>query len=502
MPAPSVIRGVGLLHLLSAVYLATAYVALCLNNPVDTLTSAGHLLPADHTRNVTDVIPPSGEPQPPDEIRTVTSSHGSTGQGHSDTATVSTSSTTAPSFGSKSSVVCGNDPLYLIAPPAYRYLARLYFAEALIMLDRAPESLSVLSCGVTRPLSDGNCLEELSTLLGSVSLAPHCLVPELHVNPGEDFPDAKAAASKEGSDPAAARRGRFGNDSFVFMDTHSSIYPIDFPSSPTQATSLHMFNLACALATNREWTMAQYYLLPSLSGLSLSAAELDGRKWSSSAGTTMNSTNPSLGTGLVTTPLVLPFPALMLQLYLFLVLGKRVEALTLLRNIFGNESLLGRVNSVHQASALVVSPTEVNGNNAIGASGESGSWTLNDLRQLLKSNGTTRSNMNPAYLGTSHNGAPAATASTGVQRPTTLWLPPVSSSSALMSSGQPVSGRPVQSTGMTYPLSHLSTTSVQPPFSNVSALNMNGRWENRTATVQPHTTGLITSANESDWPPL
>ncbi|TPP64930.1 hypothetical protein FGIG_01746 [Fasciola gigantica] len=503
LPAPSVIRGVGLLHLLSAVYVATAYVALCLNNPVDTLASAGRLLAASHMRTLSDGVHLSGDLQSSDEIRTAASSHGSAGPGQPDVSTGNSlpAATSSGSFASKLPTGCGSDPLCLISPSAYRYLARLYYAEALIMMDRCqhftlfypllvhllrlPESLSVLSYGSTRPLSDGDCVNELSSALRSVSLAPQYLIPNLSVEQNASM-DVAQKNSKNEIVPQSE---------ICHRNEHGPIYPTDFPASPTQATSLHLFNLACALAISREWTVAQYYLLPSLSGLALSAAELDGRKWLLTSST---GAYPPPGITLTSTPLVLPFPAIVLQLYLFLVLGKRQEALALLRDLFGNECLIGRVNGTNQSITLVPSPTETSMGNPVFT--KEPSWVSNDLRHLLKSNVTARPGVNP-MMSNLTNGTVVNTSTSGQssstgqpQRPTSLWLPPSISSSS--------GSRPIQSAvGSMYSGSSLSAP-PQSQFSNVSAMNMNGRWDNRIPPTQPHTTGLITSANESDWPPL
>lgn len=235
--------------------------------------------------------------------------------------------------------------------------------------------------------------------------------------------------------------------------------------------------------------MAQYYLLPSLSGLALSAAELDGRKWPVTAAA---GTNSPPGITLTSIPLVLPFQAIILQLYLYLVLGKRQEALTLLRDLFGNECLRGRLNGTNQSISMLSSPTETNMNNLVL---KDSAWLSHDLCHPLKPNVTTRPGGN-LILGTLVS-TPTSGQSNSIgqpQRPTSLWLPPIPSSST---------GRPIQSAaGPIYSASHLSTP-LQNQFSNMSFQNISGRWDTRgPSTQQPHTTGLITPANESDWPPL
>ncbi|KAA0192516.1 hypothetical protein FBUS_04931, partial [Fasciolopsis buskii] len=343
-----------------------------------------------------------------------------------------------------------------------------------------PEALSVLSCGVTRPLSDGDCVNELSAALGSVCLAPRCLVPDLNIEQ-----NIKRDVSKKNPKDGTGLQSDFVSHG----NAHDSIYPTDFPASVTQATSLHLFSLACTLAINREWTVAQYYLLPSLSGLALSAAELDGRKWPVTAAT---GTNSPPGITLTSIPLVLPFQAIILQLYLYLVLGKRQEALTLLRDLFGNECLRGRLNGTNQSISMLSSPTETNMNNLVL---KDSAWLSHDLCHPLKPNVTTRPGGN-LILGTLVS-TPTSGQSNSIgqpQRPTSLWLPPIPSSST---------GRPIQSAaGPIYSASHLSTP-LQNQFSNMSFQNISGRWDTRgPSTQQPHTTGLITPANESDWPPL
>lgn len=98
MPASAPISGLGLLHLTSSVLVTSAYVALCLNNAVETIHFSEQVLRTG----------------PPPTINIDQSEDNNT------------EAACLPAlFGW----------IGLIAPPAHRYLAKMYLAEAHVNID-------------------------------------------------------------------------------------------------------------------------------------------------------------------------------------------------------------------------------------------------------------------------------------------------------------------------------------------------------------------------------
>ncbi|KAF5405104.1 hypothetical protein PHET_01369 [Paragonimus heterotremus] len=426
LPAPAPLRGVGLLHLLSAVYLATTYTALCLNNPVEALHSASRLI-ANRGNNNVDV---SGD------LRT-----------NSNEDTDSTASTQVPPSSHNNTV------LELIAPTAYCLLARLYFAEALTNLDRVSEAITLLKSPLPESLLRG---DQFTQFQASVpSLASVYLRPNLS---SHEF----AVECKRISDPDSAQCHKSP------ITDHLTIYPPDFPSTSSQASSLLLYTLVVTLAIDKQWTVAANLLSLSLPGLSIPVEELDGRK----------RTPPAAGDALTSThPTIPPTPAILLQLYLSSVLNKPDQTLSILREHFGHFALAGRLNShlLSRGTKSVSSSSSFGATTSPGTQKKSStteverSLALKDLRQLLQASST-------------HGQLTARPSSqTGsAQRPSSLWAPTVYYK-------QQQGAAPYVSPSL------YNQTTPQPQSTSYSTTN---------PPVQQPPTGLITAANESDWPRL
>ncbi|VEL23443.1 unnamed protein product [Protopolystoma xenopodis] len=137
-PSPKPLHGLGLLQLVSSVLLASAYIALCLHNPVEALHAAQTLLGnslapgyrqsetsgLDEVKDLCDVADTGSGPAYATSVNSATNIASAMPNTMQSASIVS-----IPDHGSCSS-------LLIVTPPAYRYLARMYLADALLWLDR------------------------------------------------------------------------------------------------------------------------------------------------------------------------------------------------------------------------------------------------------------------------------------------------------------------------------------------------------------------------------
>ncbi|KAA3680001.1 uncharacterized protein DEA37_0012983 [Paragonimus westermani] len=426
LPAPAPLRGAGLLHLLSAIYLATTYTALCLNNPVEALHSASKLISNRGNNNV-DV---SGD------LRT-----------NSNEDADSTASTQVPLSGHNDTV------LGLIAPTAYCLLARLYFAEALTNLDRVSEAITLLKSSLPESSLHGDQFARFQAC--APSLAPVHLRPDLS---SDDF----AVECQRANDPDSAQCHKSS------ITDHLTIYPPDFPSTSSQASSLLLYTLVVTLSIDKQWTVAANLLSLSLPGLSIPVEELDGRR----------RTPPAAGDALASThPTILPTPAILLQLYLSSVLNKPEQTLSILREHFGHFTLAGRLNShpLNRVTKFLSSSSSFGINTSPGTQKQPStteverSLALKDLRQLLQSS-STHGQLTARSSGQTGN----------AQRPSNLWGPTIYHK-------QQQAAAPYVSSSL---------------YNQTAPHSQSASYGTTNPPVQQPPTGVITAANESDWPRL
>ncbi|CAL8069674.1 unnamed protein product [Calicophoron daubneyi] len=458
LPALVPVSGLGLLHLMTAVHLAIAYVALCLNHPVDALPSAEQLLS--------------------DSFEMGSSLDSAVTENAADDTNL-TSSNASQELAPISSKVAN---LGVITPPAYCFLARLYASEALTNMDRLKEAISLLKHGLPETLSEADTLDSMARCLQMVCFAPACLqppTPECNSPQSPMNPDENVASSGDKDDVDGDAKKKMSKDR---RPGELTSRPVDFPSTPSQAVSLLLYNLAAALSMDKQWNVAENYLKLCLPGLLLPVEQLDGKKWIPPPVQT-NSFPASINKD------VLPTSAILLQLYLFLALEKREQAAALLRQVFGHFALAGRLNSP--------SHDVVGAGGTIFATGttdrqpqqqqQQNGWTANDLRQWLKAQNNA----------SSYSRTPQTVQST-VQRPTSLWAP-----------NQPFRQQQQQQQQQqqtTYVSPLLQTQIPQTHLQHHQQYA--GRWEqqqHQQQTIQSPsqtTSGLITAANENDWPPL
>lgn len=403
-PSPVPLRGIGLLHVLCAVHLATAYVSLCLDDPVITLHSAGRL------------IPDFCVPLPSTAVNCT---------GQADEGGGSAGNVQSVSPPSRDTV------LGLVAPPAYRFLARLYYAEALAHLDRVSEAIGLLKSFLPSSLTYARQVEHLYA--SSPSLDPIYLRPETTV---ERSTNTSVSAENTGTLPGKL-----------------AIYPPDFPSTSSQAAGLFFYNLAAIVAIDKQWGTSEDYLTVASRGLSISVQELSGRNWIPIP------TSPNQPVPFLHPPVVLPLPFILLQLYLSVALDRPDQTLAILRDTFGHAALAGRLNPPFTPSSFSAS------SKAQITAETDRSWTLSDLHNLLKSS----SPMDQA----SSKGPQLRP-----QRPENMWAP-------------------------AQHFKHLSPSAFS-GVNNPSLLQAHyasGR-PDYPSTTQQHPSGIITAANENDWPPL
>ncbi|KAF8561669.1 CCR4-NOT transcription complex subunit 10-B [Paragonimus westermani] len=426
LPAPAPLRGAGLLHLLSAIYLATTYTALCLNNPVEALHSASKLI-SNRGNNNFDV---SGD------LRT-----------NSNEDADSTVSTQVPASNHNSTV------LGLIAPTAYCLLARLYFAEALTNLDRVSEAITLLKSSLPESSLRGDQFAQFQA--SAPSLASVHLRPNLS---SDDF----TVECQRANDPDSAQCHKSS------ITDHLTIYPPDFPSTSSQASSLLLYTLVVTLAIDKQWTVAANLLSLSLPGLSIPVEELDGRR----------RTPPAAGDALTSThPTILPTPAILLQLYLSSVLNKPEQTLSILREHFGHFTLAGRLNShpLNRVTKFVSSSSSFGVTTSPSTQKQPStteverSLALKDLRQLLQAS-STHGQLTARSSGQTGN----------VQRPSNLWAPTIY-----------------------YKQQQAAASYVSPSLYNqTTPQSQSASYSTTNPPVQQPPTGVITAANESDWPRL
>ncbi|GAA34948.2 CCR4-NOT transcription complex subunit 10-B [Clonorchis sinensis] len=421
LPSPVPLRGLGLLHLMTAVHLGIAYTALCLNNPVDVLPSARALLEDTQCTTSNPVEPSDG---------------GGTQTGYSTPNAIH---------------------LTWVAPSAYRFLARLYLAEALVSLDRVSEATLLLRFRIPDSVLSENQVPVIYS--SSISLDSDSLQPCTNQND----PEHQLEHFNQGRDTKL--RNQHSDEASPGQLT---IYSPDFPRTGVQSTALLLYDLAATLAVDKQWTLAEHILHLSLSGLSLPVEDLNGHRWTSSTQSPLVSLCSS----------VLPLPAILLRIYLSLALNKSDQTLFLLREYFGHLTLAGRLHNPFNVPKKPVGMEPP-------ALEKSRGWTMSDLRQLLK----VSMNSGISQIAAGARG-PVQSSQPNVQRPTSLWAPTQHFKQPLNAQTQP------QATNY---LPSLLQNQAAP--SQIHA-QYAGRWEQQSTSNQTQATGLITAANESDWPPL
>ncbi|TGZ58607.1 hypothetical protein CRM22_009556 [Opisthorchis felineus] len=421
LPSPVPLRGLGLLHLMTAVHLGIAYTALSLNNPVDVLPSARALL--EDTQCTT-----SNPAEPGDG--------GGTQTGYSTPNAIH---------------------LTWVAPSAYRFLARLYLAEALVSLDRVSEATLLLRFRIPDSVLSENQVPTIYS--SSISLDSDSLQPCTNQND----PEHQLEHFNQGHDTKI--RNQHSDEA---SPGHLTIYSPDFPRTGVQSTALLLYDLAATLAVDKQWTLAEHILHLSLSGLSLPVEDLNGHRWTSSNQSPLVSLFSS----------VLPLPTILLRIYLSLALNKSDQTLFFLREYFGHLTLAGRLHNPFNVPKKPVSMEPP-------ALEKSRGWTMSDLRQLLK----VSMNSGISQIAAGARG-PVQSSQPNVQRPTSLWAPTQHFKQSLNAQTQPQ---------VTNYLPSLLQSQATPSQLHVQYA---GRWEQQSTSNQTQATGLITAANESDWPPL
>ncbi|CAH8498251.1 unnamed protein product [Schistosoma turkestanicum] len=468
-PSPTPLFGIGLLHFLSALHVNISYVALCLNQFVDVISSASNLIIDSISHNET-------------TLSTLSNSVGLVKR-----------KTNLPNLG-------------VIAPKIHSYLSRLYYAEALTYMDKVDEAIALLQ------IVTNNELDCIIHRLNGVCFARPFLFPNTdHIHKLSFINDSMKNSLNVNHQI---------NHSLLLPSTYSRqsiIQPVDFPSNAIQSSSLLAYNLAVALAIQKQYSLSKQYLDLSIPGLYVTANEVDGRNWHLSTNelsedsTLINHTNNHPCK-------LLPTAVILLQIYLALRLNDQKQAIELIRDNFGHLAMANRLNSIihmhnnndnnnsnnelHSAPSNAHDPSNHHhhpnhpDHPPIIGSGKHFPSHLTDLQQqLMKSqpiqHNTTNNNNNGMIAHQIHSTPTMPqiqqstmsnnTTQTNNQR-INLWTPCQQFRQSQIQQNQSMYYSPLLQT--------------QSTLNNYDYANC---WD---PTISSSTTGIITASNENDWPPL
>ncbi|KAL7065203.1 hypothetical protein AAHC03_04761 [Spirometra sp. Aus1] len=251
LPSPVPLSGLALLQLISSVLLDSAYVALCLRNPVETIHAAEQVLhtgppPAFcNTRNSDSISEPA----------TMAGTEGVKEKGAS----------TAPENTTCLPAVFGW--IGLIAPPAHRYLAKMYLAEAYACLDDLPNACGILltedlvGTGESLSLLSLHSIDSYRQLKrGRASLAAPFLLPQTHLQCGlkthlDTFPERQKSSidiKSEQDRPVSALT--------LPSTSHPEVRRPDFPVTVEQAIGVLLYNMAVCCAVRGDYSVSRHLL--------------------------------------------------------------------------------------------------------------------------------------------------------------------------------------------------------------------------------------------------
>ncbi|VDK89640.1 unnamed protein product [Dibothriocephalus latus] len=230
LPSLVPLSGLALLQLISSVLLNIAYVALCLRNPVETIHAAEQVLhtgpppPFCNLRNSDSVSEPA----------TIGGTEGAKEKGASAMAVAPENTTCLPAvFGW----------IGLIAPPAHRYLAKMYLAEAYACLDDLPNACGILLTEDLVGTGDGLSLLTLHSIdsyrqlkRGRASLAPPFLLPQTHHQCGLKTHMDTFSEHQKSSVDLKSEQERPVSASAVSVTSHSEVRHPDFPVTVEQVS--------------------------------------------------------------------------------------------------------------------------------------------------------------------------------------------------------------------------------------------------------------------------
>ncbi|CAH8846682.1 unnamed protein product [Trichobilharzia szidati] len=389
-----------------------------------------------------------------------------------------------------------------IAPKAHSYLCRLYYAEALTYLDRIDEATSLLH------ISSDNEYDSIARCLNGVCFETPFLFPSIDESVNNDTDVCN----------------QFSQSMLVNSHSKQSVTrPIDFPANPVQSSALLAYNLAVLLAIQKQYRLSKQYLDMSLSGLLISANQLDGRKWYTDLAEELSALNNYK---------LLPTSVLLLCIYLEIGLGHRKQAAELIREHFGHTALAGRLNppvglstrnnnsdgddadagAAHEGGTSDTDPSSI--------IGKSIPTTLIELQQLIK--GQQQHHLHPhrqqQQQQQQHKNVTSSSSSNTISqtrqppplappmsqfqqmnnRSNNLWTPCSQFRQSQAQQNQPVYYSPLLQTqpALLPPQQTQSTTLANYEYAA-------SRWDHPPPPAPPSTTtGLITANNENDWPPL
>uniref|UniRef100_A0A0X3NUZ1 CCR4-NOT transcription complex subunit 10 n=2 Tax=Diphyllobothriidae TaxID=28843 RepID=A0A0X3NUZ1_SCHSO len=251
LPSLVPLSGLALLQLISSVLLNTAYVALCLRNPVETIHAAEQVL---HTGT-----PPSFcNMRNSDSVSEPATMAGPEGAKEKGASATSENTTCLPAvFGW----------IGLIAPPAHRYLAKMYLAEAYTCLDDLPNACGILltedlvGTGESLSLLSLHSIDSYRQLKrGRASLAPPFLLPQTHQQCGlKTNLDAFSERQKSSLD-IKSEQERPVSTSTVSSTGQREVRHPDFPVTVEQAIGVLLYNMAVCCAVRGDYSMSRHLL--------------------------------------------------------------------------------------------------------------------------------------------------------------------------------------------------------------------------------------------------